>query len=113
MADGRWGEARPLLQQALTATQGEAAAEAAFQLGEGFRSSGQHQEALEAYMTAAYVAPDSAWGRRGLLGAGRSYAALKQPQPASIVYRKLLALGGVEPELADQARQGLRELGAN
>jgi TolA-binding protein len=112
-AEGRWDEARPLLQQALAAAQGEPAAEAAFQLGEGLRSSGQHQDAVDAYMTAAYTAPDSIWGRRALLGAGKSYTALKQAQPAAIVYRKLLAQAGLEPELADQARQGLKELGVN
>jgi TolA-binding protein len=112
-ADGRWDEAQPLLQQALATAQGEPAAEAAFQLGEGFRTSGQHEDAVDAYMIAAYTAPDSAWGRRALLGAGKSYTALRQAQPAAIVYRKLLAQSGVEPELADQARQGLKELGVN
>ena len=64
-------------------------------------------------MAAAYTAPDSAWARRALLGAGKSYTALKQAQSAAVVYRKLLAQTGVEPELADQARQGLKDLGVN
>lgn len=113
VADGRWDEARPLLEETLTAAQGDAAAEAAFHLGEGLRAAGQLQDAVEAYMTAAYVAPDSVWARRALLGAGQSYAGLKQGPSAAIVYRKLLAATDVEPDLADQARQGLTEIGAN
>ena len=37
-------------------------------------------------MTAAYVAPDSVWGRRALLGAGKSFAALKQNDAAVILF---------------------------
>lgn len=113
LAAGRWDEARPLLEETLARVEAEGAAEAAFQLGEGFRLNGQHQEAVEAFMTAAYVGPDTVWARRALLGAGASYAALRQAEPAAIVYRKLLAASGVEPELAEQARNGLRDLGVN
>jgi hypothetical protein len=50
--------------------------------------------------------------RRALLGAGQSFTALKQTDSAVIVYRKLLAGKTVEPELADTAKKGLRDLGA-
>jgi TolA-binding protein len=90
-----------------------AAAEAAYRLGEGHRGAGQHAEAVQAYMTAAYLAPDSAWGRKALLGAGQSFAALRQNDSAVIVYRKLVAAKGVEPELADAARKELKALGVN
>jgi tetratricopeptide (TPR) repeat protein len=82
-------------------------------MGEGLRAAGQHDEAVDAYMTAAYLAPDSPWGRRALLGAGEAFAALKQKDAAVIVYRKLLAAGGVEPDLLGAARRGLQALGAN
>ena len=87
--------------------------EAAYRMGEGLRVGGQHAEAVEAYMTAAYVAPDSIWARRALLGAGQSFAALQQTESAAIVYRKLLAASGAEPELTAAARSRLKALGAN
>jgi TolA-binding protein len=112
-SEGKWDAARPLLQKGLDADDTTLAAEAAFRLGEGYRTAGQHAEAVQAYMTAAYMAPDSAWSRRALLGAGQSLAALKQNDSAVIVYRKLVAAKGVEPELAEAARKELRTLGVN
>jgi hypothetical protein len=64
-------------------------------------------------MTAAYLAPESRWGQRALLGAGQSFAALKQSDAAVAVYRKLATAKGAEPELADAARKELKALGAN
>jgi len=65
------------------------------------------------YMSAAYLTTDSPWARRALVGAGQVFAALKQNDAAVIVYRKLLAMNGVEPDLAEAARRGLRALGAS
>ena len=65
------------------------------------------------YMTAAYLTADSPWARRALVGAGQAFAALRQNDAAVIVYRKLLAMSGVEPDLAEAARRGLRALGAS
>jgi hypothetical protein len=62
-------------------------------------------------MTAAYVAPESAAGRKALLGAATSFLALKQPDAAAIVYRKLLDQPNVPADLATAARRGLRDLG--
>jgi TolA-binding protein len=112
-AEGRWDQARPALERALDAGQPAAAAEAAYLLGEGLRGAGKHQDAVEHYMTAAYMAPDTSWGRRALLGAGQSFVALKQRDAAEIVYRKLVAAKDVEAELADAARKELRALGVN
>ncbi|HKZ06545.1 MAG TPA: tetratricopeptide repeat protein, partial [Methylomirabilota bacterium] len=112
-SEGQWDAARPLLQKALDADDTSTAAEAAFRLGEGYRAAGQPAEAVQAYMTAAYMAPDSAWSRRALLGAGQALASLKQNDSAVIVYKKLVAAKGVEPELAEAARKELRTLGVN
>ncbi|MBI2528040.1 MAG: tetratricopeptide repeat protein [Candidatus Rokubacteria bacterium] len=112
-AEGRWDEARPLLLKGLDAPDPAGAAEAGFRLGEGYRAASQHQDAVEAFMTAAYLAPDSPWARRALAGAGQSFAALKQRESAAIVYRKLQSASGVEPELAEAARRGLKALGVN
>ncbi len=111
--DAQWERARPLLERAIASTDGEVAAEAAFRMGEGFRAAGQQEDAVEAYMTAAYLVPSSPWARRALVGAAQSFTALKQNDSAVIVYRKLLASTGLEPELATAARRALQALGAN
>ncbi len=112
-ADGKWDEARGSLEQALDAGDGAVAAEAAYRLGEGYRATGKAQDAADMYMTAAYLTADSPWARRALVGAGQAFTALKQNDAAVIVYRKLLATNGVEPDLAEAARRGLRALGAS
>jgi TolA-binding protein len=113
VADGKWPEARTRLEQALDAGDGAVASEAAYRLGEGLSAAGQAQEAVDMYMTAAYLPGDSPWARRALLGAGQAFAKLKQKDAAVIVYRKLLATSGLEPELAEAARRGLRALGVS
>ncbi len=110
---GNWDAARPLLERAMAAGDAAVVSEAAYRMGEGLRAAGRHQQAVEAYMTAAYVAPDTPLARRSLLGAGQSFTALKQADSAVTVYKKLLAGKSVEPELADAAKKGLRALGAN
>lgn len=110
---GNWDEARPLLDRAVEAGDEAVAAEAAYRLGEGLRGAGRHQQAVESYMTAAYVAPGTPLARRALLGAGQSFTALKQADSAVIVYKKLLGGKTVEPELADAAKKALKSLGAN
>ena len=112
-AEGKWAEARPLLERALAQRDPAVAAEAAYQLGEGFRAAGMYQDAAELYMTAAYVSAESPWGRKALLGAGQSFAALRQRDAAEIVYRKLAGAKDAEPELVETARKELRALGAN
>jgi hypothetical protein len=64
-------------------------------------------------MTAVYLAPDSPWGRKALLGAGQSLASLRQNDSAVIVYRKLVAAKDAEPELVESARTALKSLGVN
>ena len=59
------------------------------------------------YLTAAYLPSDSPWARRAS-SAPAGFAALKQNDAAIIVYRKLLAMNGVEADLAEAARRGLR-----
>ena len=112
-ADGKSIEARGLLERALNQDDARQVPEAAYRLGEGLRAAGKNEEAVEAYMTAAYLGPDSIWARRALLGAGQSFTALKQPESAAIVYKKLLAASGVEPDLAAAARTNLKALGVN
>jgi tetratricopeptide (TPR) repeat protein len=111
LADGKWAEARGKLEQALDIADGSLASEAAYRLAEGYRASGNTREAADFYITAAYLSADSPWARRGLLGAGQAFATLKQKDSAVIVYRKLLAMSGVEPDLTAAAQKGLQALG--
>ena len=62
-------------------------------------------------MSAAYMDQASPWGEKALYAAGQSFGALKDPGSAAIVYRKLLARPGVEPELAEAAKKALQQLG--
>ena len=89
----------------------ETRVEAAFRLGETYRAQGLHEDAAEAYMTAAYLGSQSKWGRRALLAAGQSFLALKDARSAAIVYRKLVAQPNAEPELTEEATKALQQLG--
>jgi len=104
---GRWEEARHVWETVLNGTDAAAQVEAAFRLGEAYRARGLYEEAVEADLTAAYLGPETPWGRRALLGAGESFMALNDSRSAAIVYRKLLAQAGIEPELAAEARKRL------
>jgi len=112
-AEGRGDEAIRFLQRALDQSDPQQATEAAYRLGEALRAAGKNEDAAEAYMTAAYLAPDTAWAHRALIGAGQAFTALKQNDSAVIVYKKLLAASGVDPALATQARGQLKALGVN
>jgi tetratricopeptide (TPR) repeat protein len=111
LEEKRWTEARralePLMKTADTAT----AAEVARGIAQAYQGEGNPQAAAEFFMTSAYLAPESPAGRRALLGAGQSFVALRQPDSAAIVYRKLLAQSDLPPELATAARQGLASIG--
>jgi len=105
--DTRWGEARAILTDFLRRADGADAADAAYALGETYQGEGDFPAAAEYFMTAAYVAPESAAGRRALLGAAASLVAAKQPDSAAIVYKKLLDQPQVPADLAAAARKGL------
>jgi TolA-binding protein len=107
----RFDEAKGLLEPFIKGAPAPVAAEGAVVLGETYHGQGDEAAAIEYFMTAAYVAPDTPAGRRGLLSAARAFAALKQSDAAAIAYRKLLAQSNVPADFADAARRGLAELG--
>lgn len=107
----RWSEARTVLEGVLKQDSGVGAAEAAAGIGDTYRGEGESLTALEYYMTAAYLAPESPAGRRALAAAARTFAAMKQPDAAAIVWKKLLAQSGLPADLAAAAREGLKEIG--
>lgn len=106
----RYDEAKGLLEPFVKAAPAPVAAEGALLLGEALQGQGDDAAAIEYFMTAAYVAPESTAGRRALLAAGRVFAALKQPEAATTVYRKLLAQSNVPADLTSAARRGLADL---
>jgi len=106
----RWDDARPILERLLKKSDGAAAAEAAYALGDTYAGGADTAAAVEYYLSAAYVAPDSALGRRGLLSAARTYAAARQPELATTVYKKLLAQSDLPADVRDAARKELAAL---
>ena len=107
IADKKWVEARTLLQPLLGDPDPGVSAEAALAIGETYRGEGDALAAAEYFMTAAYAMPDAPLARKALLAAAQTFATAKQPEAAATVYRKLLALSNVPPDIADTARQGL------
>jgi len=88
------------------------AAEAEFRLGEVFRARGDYPGALSHYLSATYAYGDQAvWAAQGLQGAAQAYVARQMPREAAIVLRKLAARPGVDPALAQWARDSLARLG--
>lgn len=109
-AERRWDEARAVLESLLPRVDGVEAAEVALGLAEAWAARGDPMAAAEFYMTAVYLAPDSPAGRRGLLGAGQSFKAARDPAAAAVVLERLLAQPNLPPELAAPARDLLSEL---
>jgi tetratricopeptide (TPR) repeat protein len=108
--DKRWDAARPILERLLKSGEGSAAAEAAYALGETYAGEGDTLAAVEYYLSAAYVAPDTVTGRRGLLSAARAFAAAKQPEMATTAYKKLLAQSDLPADVRDAARKEMAAL---
>jgi tetratricopeptide (TPR) repeat protein len=106
----RYDEVKKLLEPFIKASPAPVAAEGALALGEALQGQGDQAAAIEYFMTAAYIAPDTPSGRRGLLAAARAFGTLKQREAAITIYRKLLAQRDVPPDLAGAARRGLAEL---
>jgi TolA-binding protein len=127
-AIGREQEARALLEEAVQGTQGEARTEASFRLAQLVAANGEHEQAVDLYMSAAYgTGQSSRWYRPALLGAGQSLATLDRTLAAEAVYRNLLPSNPIgplprdgrpvrlkeqveEPEIAAAAASGIAEL---
>jgi tetratricopeptide (TPR) repeat protein len=109
--DRRYDQARTVLERLVKTEATPIVVEASTAIGETYTGEGEHLAAAEYYMTAAYLAPDTPAGRRAMLEAAKSFIALKQPDAAAALYRKLLAQAGVPADVAEIARQGLRSLG--
>ena len=107
----RWDAAQQAFEAARRADDPGMAAEAEFWLGEALRARGDYEAAIGAYLAATYAYPDSPWAARGLQGAAQAYVARQMDREAGIVLRKLAARPGVDPALAQWARDSLARLG--
>jgi tetratricopeptide (TPR) repeat protein len=107
----RWDAAQKAFEVARGADDPAVAAEAEFWLGEALRARGDHEGAISAYLGATYAYPESSWAARGLQGAAQAYVARQMDREAGIVLRKLAARPGVDPALAQWARDSLARLG--
>jgi len=84
----------------------ELVAEAAYHIAEITRAAGRHDEAVDMYLTAAYLAP--ALQGRALMGAVRSLVAVGDRASAEAVFRRLVESSGEEPEILTQASKVFR-----
>jgi tetratricopeptide (TPR) repeat protein len=82
-------------------------AEAAYQIAEIARAGGRDEEAVDMYLTAAYLAPPQIQGR-ALVGAASSLVALGDRTSAEAIYRRLVESSGEEPEILTQASKLFR-----
>src|SRR6185503_10001938 len=122
-------EARALLEEAAQQGPGDTRSEASFRLGQLLAATGEHEQAVDLFMSAAYgTGEPSPWSRPARLAAGHSLAALHRTEAAMAVYRTLLPaapLGPLprdgrpvrglsekveEPEIAAAAAYGIAEL---
>jgi TolA-binding protein len=110
LQDRRYEQARGVLDRLLKSSDTSVVVDAAQAMGEAYAGDGDHLAAAEYYLTAAYVAPDTPAGRRGLLSAARALAAGKQDDAAATAYRKLLAQADLPVEVRDAARKELAGL---
>jgi TolA-binding protein len=110
IAGKKWAEARNVLKVLVLDRDDVVVAEAAQAIGETYQGEGDLLAAAEYFMTAAYVAPDAPVASKAMLGAAQSLATARQPDAAAIVFRKLLAVGNLPPDIADAARSGLAAL---
>jgi tetratricopeptide (TPR) repeat protein len=104
LAEGRWTDARLLLERALYDGDADTRPQAAYYLGEGRWAAGQFREAVEAYVIAAVLADDPTWAQRAMLGAARSYRDAGHPADAAALYRRLEDATAAEPAIAEAAR---------
>lgn len=85
----------------------EFAAEAAYDIAELLRGAGRNAEAVDMYLSATSLAPESGQAWRGLVGAIRSLVAISDWQSAAAIYQRLVDSHGDTPEILAEARNAL------
>ena len=85
----------------------EVIGEAAYRIAEILRGRGDHEAALDMYLTAANLTVDASAARRALLGAMRSVVMMRNPAAAEAMYRRVLESRESDPALLAEARRTL------
>ena len=85
----------------------EIAAAAASGIADLLRRAGRNAEAVDMYLTAASLAPESDQAWRGLVGAIRSLVAIRDWKSAAAIYQRLVDSHGNSPEILAEARDAL------
>jgi TolA-binding protein len=93
---------------ALAGEHQEGIGDAAFRLAEALQRAGDHDAALEMYLTAAHQMAGGPAAPRALLGAIRTLVAAGDRLAAEAIYRRLLELGETDPALLAEARKAIR-----
>ncbi|HEX4995655.1 MAG TPA: tetratricopeptide repeat protein [Methylomirabilota bacterium] len=99
-------DGRPAPEPIAQVEEPELVAEAAYQIAQISRAAGRNEEAVDMYLTAAYLAPGSQG--RALMGAVRSLVAVGDRASAEAVFRRLVESSGEEPEILTQASKVFR-----
>jgi tetratricopeptide (TPR) repeat protein len=87
----------------------ETTGEAAYRIGEILHEVGDEEAALDMYLSAANLVPDTPTARRALFGAVRSFAMIGDRQSAVAIYRRLMESSGSDAaQLAETRRMLLR-----
>jgi TolA-binding protein len=107
----QWDSAQRALEAAREGGEPAVAAPAHVYLGQLHLNRGEAEPALSEYLAAAYVYPDTSWAARGLQGAIQTYLARQMPREALGLLKKLQGRPGLEPEVAQWARDRLTRLG--
>jgi tetratricopeptide (TPR) repeat protein len=93
---------------ALAGEQKDGVSDAAFRLAEALQRAGDHDAALEMYLTAAHQAAGGPAAPRALLGAIRTLVAAGDRLGAEAIYRRLLESDAADPALLAEARKTIR-----
>jgi tetratricopeptide (TPR) repeat protein len=87
---------------------GDGIGDVSLRLAEALRRAGDHQAALEMYLTVARLTAGGPAAPRALLGAIRSLVAVGNRTLAEAIYRRLLESGDTDPALLAEARKTIR-----
>jgi tetratricopeptide (TPR) repeat protein len=97
-------DGRPAPELVASVEEPELAAEAACTIAELERGAGRHAQAVDLYLAAASLAPESRWRGRALVGAMRSLVAIGDRASAESIYRGLAESSLEESTLAEAGR---------
>ena len=89
-------------------TNGDGTDNASLRLAEALEQGGNHEAALDMYLTAAHQTRGQPAASRALLGAIRSFVAMGDPLGAEAIYRRMLESGDTDPGILVDARKTIR-----